>query len=101
MRALLKWTFFALSLAALTGGGLFWITNYLQKVERIKVKDAKVGDLPLQEVLLLKEYHGAKAVKFENGRWYFLGPRGKRWYPLTTLMACKDLELSCTETAAK
>ncbi len=79
--------------------GLLFMVN--RSVGKVKVAELPVSPLSLSEVQLLKEYHGARAVKFENGRWYFLGPRGRHWYPLTTSMACRDLRLSCTETASK
>ncbi len=69
--------------------------------EKVKIESNRVSTLSLEEVQLLKAYHGARVVREKGGHWYFLGPRGRRWYPLTTPAACRDLKLACTETAAK
>lgn len=87
----------------LLGGSLLMALLILggELTGKAKVMETPVAELNLKEIQLLKEYHGARAVKFENGKWYFLGPRGRKWYPLTTPMACRELRLSCTETVAK
>ncbi|WP_297058096.1 hypothetical protein [Thermosulfurimonas sp.] len=79
--------------------GLGWALQHFTAQARIE--SGPVGNLSLQEVLMLKEYHGARVARLEHGHWYFLGPRGRRWYSLTTPAACRDLNLVCTRTAAK
>jgi len=86
-------------LLAGVGVTLFWSGKKV--FSQAKVEEGPMGALSLQEVNLLKEYHGALVVKFEEGKWYFLGPRGRKWYSLTTSMACRDLKLSCVQTATK
>lgn len=78
---------------------LYYTVGHL--TERVRTESTRVSTLSLEEVRLLKAYHGARVVRESEGRWYFLGPRGRRWYPLTTPAACRDLKLACTETAAK
>ena len=83
-------------------GGLLVALILGEKVlGKAKVVETSFADLNLEEVQRLKAYHGAKVVSLKNGRWYFLGPRGRKWYPLTTYMACQDLGLSCMQTASK
>ncbi len=50
----------------------------------------EVTTLKLDEVKLLMKYHGATIARYQDGKWYFLSPRG-RWLPLKTKAACRYL----------
>jgi len=95
--------FFRKNWCWLCGGALALLAYYAvgHLTERIRVEPERMSPLSIEEVRLLKAYHGARVVREKNGRWYFLGPHGRRWYPLTTQAACRDLKLACTETASK
>ena len=81
--------------ALLTLGVLYLLVSLI--AGRVQTQTSPPGDLTLQEVRLLKEYHGAYVVKREGGRWYFLGPHKRHWYPLLTQTACQDLKLPCPQ----
>ncbi|QJA05644.1 hypothetical protein FVE67_01995 [Thermosulfurimonas marina] len=80
--------------ALVVGTGYLLVSTVSSRVE---IESTPSGDLTLEEVQLLKQYHGAYAVKREGRRWYFLGPRKRHWYPLTTASACQDLKLPCPQ----
>ena len=80
--------------ALLVGTGYLLVSTVTSRVE---IRSTPPGELTLQEVQLLKQYHGAYAVKRVGQRWYFLGPRKRRWYPLLTVTACRALKLPCPQ----